>query len=1101
MALVSPGVQVTVVDQSNYTPASTGSTAYLLVATAQNKVAPGGTAYAAGTLAENANKVYNITSQRELVTTFGTPLFSTTASGAPLNGDELNEYGLLAAYSALGVSNNMYVQRADVDLSALTGTTTRPLKNPSNGSFWLDATTSSWGIYEWDAVVSAFTNKSVTVINDSAYLTGGNTVPLSNVGAIGSYAVNLEDPDGHYKIFKKDRTNKWNQVGNVGWQQNTAAILSTAINSTFAANSAGVITINGVAITVALNDTIANISANIDANITGNVRSFVTSTGQLAIAILANSRSNATASISDTSGSTLTQLGITAGQYYGAATFVGPYNQNPTWTGNLANKEGRPSGSVWQKSSILGAGLNPIVSQYDSTTLIWNQKTVGSYDTIANATFGTDPTGGGINIPINSLFIDYLAESAISNTQPILSSELYYRKNTGTMIATGSKVTANIGNPSVGNQFSITARANLSLAALTTYTITVSTATPAGLVDAVLAADVPYVTANVISSGAVTLTHSQGGDLLLADVTGTPLANVGIATNGTNLYTTPANTSIIVATNWAPITTNTNYYYTSTQPYIAPTNNTLWYYNTPSRADIMYSNGTAWLGYRSTSTVDIRGFNLANTNSAGPIISASEPTTQDNGTALVYGDLWIDTGDLENYPALYRWQSITGIDQWVAIDKTDSTGQNGIIFADARWDTDGTTDVATDALPTIAALQESNYLDLDAPDPTLYPKGILLFNTRASGYNVKQYKSSYFTQAAYPGETIPSETATWLSASGFDASNIPNFGRKAQRGVVVAALKSAIDSSTELREDSFQYNLIACPGYPELIPNMIALNNDREDTAFIVGDTPFRLPATGTAVQAWATNSSDASVTGEDGLNTSDPYVGLYYPSGQTTDLSGATVVVPPSHAVIRSILNSDNASYPWIAPAGTRRGLIDNFNAIGYINAQTGAFVSVGVNQGLRDILYTNAINPLTSLPGVGLVVYGQKTTATLPSALDRVNVSRLVNYIRKQLSILSKPFLFEPNDSITRTNITSVVNSLLNDLVAKRGVADYLVVCDSTNNTPDRINRNELYVDVAIQPTKAVEFIYIPVRLVAAGQLNSNNVAPAEAVGTGAN
>lgn len=1099
MALVSPGVQVTVVDQSNYTPASTGSTAYILLATAQDKVAPGGTAYAAGTLAENAGKLYNITSQRDLVTTFGTPLFSTTASGAPLNGDELNEYGLLAAYSALGVSNNMYVQRADVDLSALEGSTIRPLQNPSNGTFWLDASTSTWGVYEWDAVGSTFINQPLTVINDSAYLAAGNVTPLANVGSIGSYAINLVSDQ--YRIFRKDRTNKWNQVGNVGWQQNTAAILSTAINSTFAANAAGTITINGVAITVAQGDTIANISANIDANITGNVRSFVTTTGQLAISILANSRSNSTASISDTSGTTLVQLGITPGQYFGAATLVAPYNQNPTWSGNLANKEGRPTGSVWNKSSVLGAGLNPVVSQWNSSTLTWDAKTVGSYNTIANATFGTDPTGGGINIPVNSVFIDNLAEVSPANTAPILSSDLWYRKNSGAMIATGSKVTANIGNPSSGDAFTIETRANLSLSNTTIYTVTVSTATPAGLVNAIIGAGIPYVTANVISSGAVTITHSQGGDLFLTDTVNTPLANVGINSSGTNIYSSVnLSSSALIATNWAPIST-ANYYYTSTQPYVAPDNNTLWYYNTPSRADIMYSNGTAWLGYRSTSTVDIRGYNLANTNSTGPIISASEPTTQDDGTALVYGDLWIDTGDLENYPALYRWQSVTGIDQWVAIDKTDSTSQNGIIFQDARWDTTGTTNVATGTIPTIAELQESNYLDLDAPDPAFYPKGILLFNTRASGYNVKRYKSGYFSQAAYPGETIPSQTATWLTDSGYDASNLPNFGRKAQRGVVVAALKSAIDSSTTLREDANQFNLIACPGYPELIPNMVALNNDRDDTAFIIGDTPFRLPATGTAIQAWATNSADASATGEDGLNTTDPYVGIYYPSGQTTDLTGSTVVVPPSHATLRSILNSDNASYPWIAPAGTRRGLIDNLNAIGYVNAATGAFVSVGINQGLRDILYTNAINPLTSLPAVGLVVYGQKTLASLPSALDRINVSRLVNYIRKQLNILSKPFLFEPNDSITRTNITTVVNSLLNDLVAKRGVADYLVVCDSSNNTPDRINRNELWVDIAIQPTKDVEFIYIPVRLVAAGQLNSNNVAPAEAVGTGAN
>jgi hypothetical protein len=126
MALVSPGVQVTVTDQSNYAPTALGSVVYVLLATAQDKVAPGGTAIAAGTLQENAGKIYNITSQRDLVTTFGTPIFKTTSSGAPINAAEQNEYGLLAAYSALGVSNTMYVQRANVDLAALTGTTIRP---------------------------------------------------------------------------------------------------------------------------------------------------------------------------------------------------------------------------------------------------------------------------------------------------------------------------------------------------------------------------------------------------------------------------------------------------------------------------------------------------------------------------------------------------------------------------------------------------------------------------------------------------------------------------------------------------------------------------------------------------------------------------------------------------------------------------------------------------------------------------------------------------------------------------------------------------------------------------------------------------------------
>ena len=132
MALVSPGVQVTVIDESNYAPAAVGSVAYVLLATAENKTAPGGSSFAAGTLAENAGRIYTITSQRDLSTTFGYPIFKTTAGGAAINGDEQNEYGLLTAYSALGVSNRIYVQRADVDLGSLDGTTIRPLNNPSN---------------------------------------------------------------------------------------------------------------------------------------------------------------------------------------------------------------------------------------------------------------------------------------------------------------------------------------------------------------------------------------------------------------------------------------------------------------------------------------------------------------------------------------------------------------------------------------------------------------------------------------------------------------------------------------------------------------------------------------------------------------------------------------------------------------------------------------------------------------------------------------------------------------------------------------------------------------------------------------------------------
>jgi phage tail sheath protein FI len=199
---------------------------------------------------------------------------------------------------------------------------------------------------------------------------------------------------------------------------------------------------------------------------------------------------------------------------------------------------------------------------------------------------------------------------------------------------------------------------------------------------------------------------------------------------------------------------------------------------------------------------------------------------------------------------------------------------------------------------------------------------------------------------------------------------------------------------------------------------------------------------------------------------------------------------------MVRTIIRNDEVAYPWLAPAGTRRGVVDNADRIGYINGQTGEFVTLGVNQGLRDVLYQNNINPITFVPGVGITNFGNKTTYATASSLDRINVARLVVFIRNRLESIGKQFLFEPNDQITRDEIKNAVNSLMIDLVAKRGIYDYLVVCDDTNNTPARIDANELWVDIAIEPVKAVEFIYIPIRLKNTGEIAAGSVAVAQAV-----
>ncbi len=123
---------------------------------------------AAGTLAANANKTYLITSQRDLAATFGVPFFYQTTTGTPINGYELNEYGLLAAYSSLGITNRCYVQRANIDLSELTASLVRPTGNPNDGDYWLDTSTSVWGIQEWNQTTNTFTVKTPIVITDTA---------------------------------------------------------------------------------------------------------------------------------------------------------------------------------------------------------------------------------------------------------------------------------------------------------------------------------------------------------------------------------------------------------------------------------------------------------------------------------------------------------------------------------------------------------------------------------------------------------------------------------------------------------------------------------------------------------------------------------------------------------------------------------------------------------------------------------------------------------------------------------------------------------------------------------------------------------------------
>ena len=1104
MALISPGVQVTVIDESQYIPSAVNTVPYFVIATAQNKVSGAGVGVAAGTTAANANKTYLITSQRDLTATFGVPFFYNTTTGTPINGYELNEYGLLAAYSSLGISNRAYVQRVDVDLTELTATLTRPTGTPADGAYWLDTSTSVWGIQEWNQSTGAFTVKTPMVITDSGSVTestSGTTgqpvyTPLNTVGSIGDYAiVSLGGLEAIWNVgWYKNSSNVWVTVGGPEWQASWPTIQGSVTNPTLTAGQSIFINGTSVAVPIAPNNNLAGFVAAINsAPITGVTAAIVSGTFVIyADDTATNDDSTANGGIvsiqPNSSGTALcTALGIQAIEYLTPIFFATYSYGAPRWrTTDLEN--GRPTGSVWNNCSPANNGVAVQLKQYSATLGEWVLQSCPAYFGTTAAINAYDPSGGGKNIPVGTLFLQPGANQA--DTAPLISAgfEFYRQCVFGQTIVTGTTTPGSNGDILfvAGNKFTLTgSQAGSSTA--NTAIITLSGTSVASFIADVSAANIPYVSASVNSAGNIVFTHSQGGVMTLTAVNGfgTPLTTAGYSADTPYCRLSVANYSTLVLSNFC---SDPEFTYTAsdTAPYQDPATGRLWYYSTATQVDVMIQNNGAWLGYQNVSN-DVRGYDLTLTNASGPICAATAPTTQTDVSAspLVYGDLWIDTSDLENYPLFYRWEAVSGVDQWVAIDTTDQVTQNGVLFADARWAPNGTTDPVADPIPTIVSLLTSNYLDLDAPDPTLYPQGMLLWNTRRSGYNVKSYQSDYFNATTFPDDTLPTVTSTWLTASGNKQDGSMYAGRLAQRQMIVEAMKAGIDTSQGAREDTAQYTLIATPAYPELIPNMIALSNERNNTLFVVGDTPMRLPATGTDITTWATNNNGLGTIAGDGQSATSNYAATFYPSCTTTDLSGNTVVTAPSHMMVRTIIRSDEVSYPWLAPAGTRRGVVDNATQIGYIDGATGEFQPIGVNQGLRDVLYSLNVNPITFIPGVGITNFGNKTSTTTTTALDRINVARLVAFLRGRLEEIGKLYLFEPNDQITRNEITNTCNSLMVDLIAKRAIYDYLVVCDLSNNTPARIDRNELWVDIAIEPVKAVEFIYIPLRIKNTGDI----------------
>ena len=988
--LVSPGISVSVTDESFYAGAGTGTIPLFVVATAENKTDPSSTnATAIGTTSANVGKAYLIGSQRELISTFGTPNFY-SAGATMLPGDERNEYGLLAAYSYLGIANRAYVVRAGVDLAELTGSTSVPTSNPANGTYWLDTASTDWGIYESAGADSTSWSKvTPTVLLDTPSASATSNVgtdgyPKATYGANGEYVVVASTTPA--RLFEKI-SGVWYQVGST----------STDPGGDWASAKTGAV-------------------------------------------------------------STHVQPGTGTAPTAGAA------------------------GSIWLKSTAVGSGANVVIKYWSGSTSTWS--------TIAAPLHADDDNAITSTTAADSLYTLFDDENdqnwdktdignatvtqTANNTTPEIEWTVRKRASGTSTTTTGTTdLATRVGPTLTGSQDGCVVKING-----TDVTVTASGGAASDVtIDDVVSAinnNGTLTTAGIVAgidnqSGTkkfLTLTRTNGKAIWVED---SSAAGDKIAITTANLGFTDNMSSGANAWYMTSLWADLSYEAKATAPTSAATDGTYWY-DTNITADLYIAEndgGTMkWHAYA----------NSKDTFTAGSVVSggikdlqmvSTEPTKQSDGTALESGDIWVDSNELESYPKIYKWNGT----KWVLIDNTDQNSASGIVFADAVGNPAGTTDAAVGWGSAYASF------DADAPNPASYPAGMLLWNTRVSGYVTRKYNTSY---------TAPNGTAmgaTWTNAAGNKADGSPYMGRKSQRKVVVTALQSAFASNDEIRAESRNFNIIACPGYPETYDEMIALNTAKKETAFIILDAPFRLKSA-SDVSNWMSNSANATENGEDGLVSASTYSGVYYPSALTTDLAGNNVVVPASHIALRTIAYNDQAAYQWFAPAGYQRGSVSNATSVGYIDSSTGEYNSVVLSSGSRDTLYASKVNPIAYMPNRGLVVFGQKTLHSTASALDRVNVARLICYLRYQFDALAKPFLFELNDRMTRDQVTDTFERFLSDLSSKRALYDFLVVCDDTNNTGTRIDANQLWVDVAIQPAKAAEFIYIPIRIKNTGE-----------------
>ena len=706
---------------------------------------------------------------------------------------------------------------------------------------------------------------------------------------------------------------------------------------------------------------------------------------------------------------------------------------------SISYPKGHVVGDYWLKTTAVNNGASYNLKRYNSASGIWSELLLpvsSSYVDIESA-FGTTLEQGSICLKYDSNGTAKYYKYSPKESDIIIS---------GTKVSStlpGGSLIIKLVNKGVTKKMIVSLEDSQTLSVLVSK---INAVLKANGVDNVVASEKESAL-SIVASGISAINLSESN-------TTTLLSTLGL-TSKDYIQATPS---------WTEIT---DIYVSMTEPRATATEGTLWF-NDDLKIDIMVNDGSMWKGYNSEY------------ETAKIYVTSAEPSTPASN------DLWIDSSN-PNYPTIRRYS----YGAWELLNNADQSTPNGVIFADARYYANGSepTYSLSDDGCIVSNLLTDSTVDPDCPNPQLYPEGIILFNTRFSTNNVKEYKSNPFegltetdgsyTVGGYEG-TLGTNKSRWVSASGNAKDGSGLFGKKAQRAMVVKALASAIVSNEDIRTQDYDFFFATCPGYPEVDDELINLNIDKKEMFEIISDTPKTLEPQGKALQEWATNANNATSHGADGRVLRNEYVSRQYPPmGLATNVDGLEVAVPSSIAKMKNLLVLPRGQIC----AGTQYGQISNLASVGYITKEE-EYASVVINDGLGEICATQAINPIMPRRNTGLLLWGERTENPIESSLSDEHAIITLLRLKRQLEVACLPFFFRINSDSIRKDFHNALKSVLDIFIGTNEIYDYAIEVDSVN-TSETINRRELHAHIAIEVAKGIEQIYLPIRVVSTGAL----------------